>query len=150
MRNLLLILALSVWPALAAAQPEPGTAPQAEPGTSPEGEQLDAEVAASKDGVVPAERPEHLRATRLIGLPVVNPAGEALGEVSDVLFDHAGRVRGIVLASGGLLGIGAKPVGIAWSQVLHAADSDVLTVDLTAEQVAAAPQFKTKEEQAAD
>lgn len=103
--------------------------------------------ASGTDGeIMPEEEETQIRAEKLMGMQVVNPQGEELGTVSDIVFDESGMVNGIVLSTGGFLGIGAKPVGISWSDMASAMDADVLTIDVSKEQIAQAPEFKTKDE----
>jgi len=95
--------------------------------------------------IIPEERPTEVRAGKIIGMEVTNGQGETLATVSDLIIDRNGSVTGLVVSTGGFLGFGAKPVGISWSAVADAAELDTLAVDLTKEQLAMAPEFKTKE-----
>ncbi len=116
----------------AAAAPDSETTTQ--PTTSPTGEFL----AEQKDS--------QFRAENLLGIPVVNPQGEELGTVDDIVLDENGAMVGLVLSTGGFFGLGTKAVAISFGDVKNAADAQSLTVDLSEEQLAAAPPFKTKED----
>ena len=53
--------------------------------------------------------PDEMRATQIIGMEAENRAGEALGEVEDLVIDRdSGRVAYAALARGGFLGVGGK------------------------------------------
>lgn len=101
--------------------------------------------------ILPEQQPNELLVSEeLIGKQVVNPEGKSLGTVQDLVLDSEGKLSGIVLSSGGFLGFGAKPVGISWSEITDAMGADVLTLDLSPEQVAKAPEFKTKADKQAE
>lgn len=118
---------------------EPGAAaPEPEMGTQP---------ATTSTGEFLAEQEDtQFRAENLLGLPVVNPQGEELGTVDDIVLDENGAMVGLVLSTGGFFGLGAKSVAITFDDAKDAANAESLTVDLSQEQLAAAPPFKTKEE----
>lgn len=60
-------------------------------------------------------RPVALSATSLIGDGVVNPQGEDLGKVEEIMIDiHSGKVAYVVLSFGGFLGLGEKLFAIPW------------------------------------
>lgn len=103
--------------------------------------------ASTEEGrIISEQETGHVLVEDLIGMDVVNRQGESLGTVDDVVLDQRGRMAGLVLSTGGFLGVGAKPVGVAWSDLTTALDADVLTLGLTREQVASAPEFKTKKQ----
>src|SRR5687768_74707 len=73
-----------------------------------------------------------LPATILMKDKVVNPQGEELGKIDDVMIDfETGRIAYAILSSGGVLGVGDKMYAIPWG--LLGLDSDgrrfVLNVD---------------------
>ncbi|MBJ6126998.1 PRC-barrel domain-containing protein [Microvirga splendida] len=53
------------------------------------------------------------RASDLIGRNVFGPEGEDVGEISDVIIDQSGRIRGYVLSVGGTFGIGDRKVAVS-------------------------------------
>lgn len=54
-----------------------------------------------------------LSAVSLTGRPVFDRAGEHLGKIEDFMLDvESGRIRYAVLASGGVLGVGAKLLAV--------------------------------------
>jgi hypothetical protein len=81
----------------------------------------------------------------VLGKRVVSNAGEDIGRLVQVLVDRMGRVQAAVIDFGGFLGVGSRKVVVHWA-ALHFSpdeDNDRVTVDLTAEQVKAAPEYKT-------
>lgn len=134
----------------------PGLAQTQAPGAAQDQQQLEGATQIEQsipqgkpstvEGILPVERESQIRAGKLIGMPVVNTLDQDIGTVEDIVFDQDGRVEGIVLSTGGFLGFGAKPVGIAWSDIRSAMDSDALVLELSKEQLAQAPEFKTKEQ----
>jgi hypothetical protein len=79
---------------------------------------------------------------------VYNPKDESIGDVNDVIVSRDGKVDGIVVGVGGFLGIGEKNVAIKMDQVkMMDTDTGVkLVLDMTKDQLAAAPEFKSKTE----
>lgn len=55
----------------------------------------------------------------LLGRMVTDPQGEAIGTVYDLLVDPNGRIVGVVVSHGGVLGFGERIVGVNWSHVTH-------------------------------
>lgn len=87
---------------------------------------------------------DEMRASKLIGTSVRNPAGESIGEVNEVLFDNSGKVNAVVIGVGGFLGMGEREVAITFSSLRVAHDADgrnVITVDATKDTLKAAPQW---------
>jgi sporulation protein YlmC with PRC-barrel domain len=94
------------------------------------------------DAIIAAQGNGDLRADKMIGMKVYNPDGEEVGKVKDVLFDPNGNIKGVVLNVGGVLGIGAKPVGLQWKELDVQPSSNVMKVNYTKEQLEAAPSFQ--------
>ena len=65
------------------------------------------------------ERPETgtIRASKVIGLPVIGMDHVRIGTIEDVLVDESGRARAVVIGVGGLLGLGEKHVALPFDQV---------------------------------
>ena len=83
-----------------------------------------------------------LSSNTLIGDPVKNPAGEQLGTVKEVMFDlENGRVAYIVMASGGILGMGDSYFAIPWSMLTVDTDDKSVVVDVDKETIENAPGF---------
>jgi PRC-barrel domain protein len=81
----------------------------------------------------------------VLGRDVRGPASEDMGRIVDVIVDREGMVRAAVIDFGGFLGVGSRKIVVDWS-ALHfgsvANKSDSITLDLTKEQVMAAPEYK--------
>jgi hypothetical protein len=80
-------------------------------------------------------------------MDVVDASGQKIGTVDDIVLDKSGKVTGLVLSAGEILGVGGKTVAISWEDVAAADNSESITVNLTEEQLTAAPEFQTEEQQ---
>jgi len=81
----------------------------------------------------------------VLGRDVRSPADEDMGHIVDVIVDRAGVVRAAVIDFGGFLGVGSRKIVVDWSALHfgHVADKgDSITLELTKEQVMAAPEYK--------
>src|SRR5579872_6492919 len=81
----------------------------------------------------------------VLGLDVRSPTNEDMGHIVDVIVDRTGTVRAAVIDFGGFLGVGSRKIVVDWN-ALHfgqvANKSDSITLELTKEQVMAAPEYK--------
>ncbi len=133
-----------------ATQPTPGASP-----SSPSTAAGDAKFINSQSG-------DQWLSSNFIGVDVVGPDNEKIGDVTDILFDKSGNVVGYVVGVGGFLGIGAKNVALAPSsfQVMSNADrgttgtatsasaDDVkLKLNMTKDQLKQAATFESKRDQ---
>ena len=79
------------------------------------------------------------------GRDVRSPANEDMGRIVDVIVDRAGVVRAAVIDFGWFLGVGSRKIVVDWS-ALHfgrvADKGDSITLELTKDQVKAAPEYK--------
>jgi hypothetical protein len=68
-----------------------------------------------------------------------------MGRIVDVIVDRQGTVRAAVIDFGGFLGVGSRKIVVDWS-ALHfsrvADKGESITLELTKEQVIAAPEYK--------
>jgi hypothetical protein len=68
-----------------------------------------------------------------------------MGRIVDVVVDRKNTVRAAVIDFGGFLGVGSRKIIVDWN-ALHfgriANKSDSITLELTKEQVMAAPEYK--------
>ncbi len=79
-----------------------------------------------------------------LGKEVRSGTGENLGRIVDVLVDQDGQVRAAVIDFGGFLGVGSRKIVVDWG-ALHftpAHERDHISLDLTRDQVSAAPEYK--------
>jgi PRC-barrel domain len=81
----------------------------------------------------------------VLGRDVRSPTDEDMGHIVDVIVDRAGVVRAAVIDFGGFLGVGSRKIVVDWN-ALHfgrvADKSDSITLELSKEQVNAAPEYK--------
>ncbi len=81
----------------------------------------------------------------MLGRDVRSPTEEDMGRIVDVIVDRDGVVRAAVVDFGGFLGVGSRKIVVDWN-ALHfgqiANKSDSITLELTKQQVAAAPEYK--------
>src|SRR5215475_7829555 len=81
----------------------------------------------------------------ILGREVRSAANEDMGRIVDVIVDREGTVRAAVIDFGGFLGVGSRRIVVDWA-ALHFAGvsnkSDSITLELTKEQVKAAPEYK--------
>ena len=82
------------------------------------------------------------RLSTLLGLEVVNPSGTELGKVRDLIAGEDGRINYLVLARGGLMGIGANLVAIPMSAISPRITKDgKCNIDINAALLKKAPTF---------
>ena len=113
-----------------------------------------------------AQSTDQWLSSKFIGVDVVGPDNEKIGDVTDILFEKNGNVVGYIVGVGGFLGIGAKNVALAPSsfQVVpanaervntgsatsaEASDDIKLRLNMTKEQLKQAASFESKREQEA-
>lgn len=81
----------------------------------------------------------------ILGRDVRSPANENMGRIVDVIVDRGGRPRAAVIDFGGFLGVGSRKIVVDWS-ALHfwnvANKDESITLELTRDQVKAAPEYK--------
>jgi hypothetical protein len=81
----------------------------------------------------------------MLGRDVRSPADEDMGHIVDVIVDRSGAVRAAVIDFGGFLGVGSRKIVVDWN-ALHfgrvTSKSDSITLELTKDQVSAAPEYK--------
>ena len=69
-----------------------------------------------------------------------------MGRIVDVIVDLAGTVRAAVIDFGGFLGVGSRKIVVDWKALnftrLADKSDSIITLDLTKEQVTAAPEYK--------
>lgn len=81
----------------------------------------------------------------VLGREVRSPTNEDMGRIVDVIVDRAGQVRAAVIDFGGFLGVGSRKIVVDWNALhfgLVANKSDSITLELTKDQVTAAPEYK--------
>jgi hypothetical protein len=81
----------------------------------------------------------------VLGREVRSAADEDMGRIVDVIVDRGGQVRAAVIDFGGFLGVGSRKIVVDWNalhfgRIVNKRDS--ITLELTREQVTAAPEYK--------
>jgi hypothetical protein len=81
----------------------------------------------------------------ILGRAVQGAAGEDMGHIVDVIVDPAGQARAAVIDFGGFLGVGSRKIAVDWN-ALHfdraVKDGNQVGLDLTRDQLKAAPEYK--------
>jgi PRC-barrel domain len=81
----------------------------------------------------------------VLGRDVRSAANEDMGHIVDVIVDRSGVVRAAVIDFGGFLGVGSRKIVVDWNALRFgrvADKSDAVTLELTKDQVKAAPEYK--------
>jgi hypothetical protein len=81
----------------------------------------------------------------VLGRDVRSTGGQNMGRIVEVIVDRAGVVRAAVIDFGGFLGVGSRKIVVDWN-ALHfggvKGKSDSISLELTQDQVRAAPEYK--------
>jgi sporulation protein YlmC with PRC-barrel domain len=86
--------------------------------------------------------PTVLSASTLEGDDVVNPGGEKLGKLKELMIDiTTGSVGYAVLSRGGVMGMGEKLFAIPWSIMTVDGDNEQIVLDVTEDFLDTAPGF---------
>lgn len=80
----------------------------------------------------------------ILGREVRGAANENMGRIVDVLVDRSGQVRAAIIDFGGFLGVGSRKIAVDWSALHFPAPGKggVITLELTRDQVKAAPEYQ--------
>lgn len=113
----------------------PGQRPEA-PMTRPESDM------PTLPKVVNPELPPVPKASTIIGSSVVNPQGESLGKIEDLVIDPMdGRIQYAALSHGTILGLGGKLFAISWDALELNPDGKTFILNVSKEQLENAPGF---------
>jgi sporulation protein YlmC with PRC-barrel domain len=103
---------------------------------------LPGEKAGSKPPTVLGTSKE-LYTSDLIGATVMNPQGESLGSIQELVLDpRDAKIKNAVVSMGGLLGFGAKLVAIPWQEVTPQVDGKAVIVAMGKEELQNAPDWR--------
>ena len=87
-----------------------------------------------------------IRASRVIGTPVKDGAGETIGKVEDVILEKTdNNIMFAVVGFGGVLGVGEKYHPLPWQVLNYDKGKDGYVVSLTKEQLKRAPYYARDE-----
>ena len=78
----------------------------------------------------------------VLGKDVKSAKNEDMGRIVDVIVDRSGQTVAAIIDFGGFLGVGSRRIAVAWDALHFAPESDQITLDLTRDQVKAAPEYK--------
>jgi len=81
----------------------------------------------------------------ILGREVRSAADENMGRIVDVIGDRSGTVRAAVIDFGGFLGVGSRKIVVDWLALRFGAIAnkrDSISLELTKDQVSAAPEYK--------
>jgi PRC-barrel domain len=87
------------------------------------------------------------QAEGILGRQVRSRTNENIGRIVDVIVDHTGRTRAAVIDFGGFLGIGNRKIAVDWDALSFVPDiegRDVVTLELTRDQIKAAPLYRDR------
>jgi len=86
-----------------------------------------------------------IRAAKVQGTSVTNPAHENLGTIRDIVLDkYDGVVRYAVLEFGGFLGLGSKLFALPWELLRYDENVDAYVVDIDRQVLQNAPGFDSE------
>lgn len=92
---------------------------------------------------IPHQQASQTLASDLIGKNVLDSTGQQIAKVSDIILDEQSRIAGVILATGGFLGIGEHNVGVELNQLTPNPESKGYVVNLSRDAIESAPPFKT-------
>lgn len=87
-----------------------------------------------------------IRAKKVIGTNVKDPSGKTIGKVEDLVLDKlSSNIMYAIVGFGGFLGMGEKYHPLPWSTLDYDPDANGYVVNLTKEQLQAAPAYSMEE-----
>jgi hypothetical protein len=93
---------------------------------------------------IPGTGTAEVKGARLIGADVVNTTNDKLGDVDEVLVTTDGQVNAVVVATGGVLGLGERKVVLPWERLRFSSQGSDLVVktDVSRETLNAMPEYR--------
>jgi hypothetical protein len=121
--------------------PQPSATPQAAPKEAAKPKEQPPKEAPAASVTILSAREVH----GVLGRDVRSAANEDMGKIIDVIVDRSGEVRAAVIDFGGFLGVGSRKIVVEWNALRFgrvADKTDSVTLELTKDQVKAAPEYK--------
>ncbi len=81
------------------------------------------------------------RASKIIGMDVVNRQGDKIGDIEDIVLDKKGTIAYAVVSTGGFLGIGDRLHAVPWQSIQTNTGKDNFILDIDRERLRSAPGF---------
>lgn len=93
---------------------------------------------------IPGTGTAEVKGARIIGADVVNAVNDKLGDVDEVLVTTDGRVNAVVVAMGGVMGLGERKVAVPWERLRFSSQGGELVVktDVSRETLNAMPEYR--------
>jgi hypothetical protein len=132
-KHLLLAALLTCGAATASAQPQQATAPPA-PGTITN--------LPGRDMPAPTVSGD---TRKLIGRKVQNGQNDTIGEIRSVYIGPDGKVDGLIVGVGGILGVGEREVRLAWSDFRVSDNGENVVLNMTRDELKGRPEYKYNE-----
>jgi sporulation protein YlmC with PRC-barrel domain len=132
-KHLLLAAFLTCGAATAFAQPQQATAPPA-PGTTTNLPALD-KPAPTVSGDT----------RKLIGRSVQTAQNDMIGEIRSVYIGPDGKIDGLIVGVGGILGVGEREVRLAWSDLRPSDNGEKVVLNITKDELKTRPEYKYNE-----
>lgn len=99
-------------------------------------------MATTEDRLETDETSTLISAEKVEGTTVMNPAGEKLGKIEDIMIDkRSGKVAYAVMSFGGFLGIGDRHHPLPWSVLKYDTSLDGYVVNLDKRMLEKAPTY---------
>ncbi len=69
---------------------------------------------------------------------------KTVGEIQDLVIGEDGRIVGVVVKSGGFLGLGGQDIGLGWDHIEHTMEDDesVFYTDIDEETLRNSPKYE--------
>lgn len=85
-----------------------------------------------------------LNASQVIGLDIHGAQNEKIGDIDDLLMAKDGRIESVIIDVGGFLGVGARPVRVAWKDIAWSGQGDkaTATINYTKDRLEKMPEYK--------
>jgi hypothetical protein len=90
------------------------------------------------------------QALAILGHTVTDQEGKNIGRLVDVLVGDNGEPQAAVIDFGGFMGVGSRKIAVQWSMIhfTPANAKQPITLELTQDQIKAAPEYKDPEKPA--